>query len=217
VIDSAPFHIKNNESYNDIIFTPKGGTYLIQPFDVCIGKPYKDAVRKMFYEYFLNGNEILTSSNIIKRPKKEEIINMHIRARELISTELIIKSSKITGFTSNLDAPEIDLSYKSKDNTDFTKHLKDLKNESKKEFTYAAVNDIKRIFEDEGKIEHIDVEECENNDFEVESINEEDSSKNSSDESGEGKNEEKVYKIIRDLKEINDQKQLRINQFVSKK
>jgi len=49
----------------------------------------------MFYVYFLKGNEILTTRNIIKKPNKEEIINLNIGARELISTELIIISFKL--------------------------------------------------------------------------------------------------------------------------
>ena len=79
------------------------GTYLVQPIDYCLGKTYKDAVRRMFYEYFFDNHNDLTDNKIIRKPSKEAIMNMNIQAKSLITKGLIIKSFKVRGFTVNLE------------------------------------------------------------------------------------------------------------------
>jgi len=77
LVDSAPSHLKDILDIENIIFIPKGATYLLQQIDVSIGKPYKDKLRKKFEEYFNENHNNLTKSGIIKKPPKEIILKMH--------------------------------------------------------------------------------------------------------------------------------------------
>ena len=64
ILDKATSHLtpniletfKNNNQY--LSFTPAGLTHFIQPLDVVINKPFKDALRKKYNEYCSISNNI---------------------------------------------------------------------------------------------------------------------------------------------------------------
>jgi len=47
----------------DIVFIPKGLTFLLQPCDVFVNKPFKDAIRKSWEDFMLEQNTGLTGKN----------------------------------------------------------------------------------------------------------------------------------------------------------
>lgn len=160
ICDSAPSHLKLNKK--DILFIPKGATYLIQPIDVCIGKPYKDLVRKKFQDFFTKNHNNLTKSGMIVKPKIPEIINMHQQAYKELKKDIIRKSFKVTGYTLNIDGSENHiLSYKLKSEEDIFRGIANLLG-NKNDYTYGLIDDLHDVKENLNDQKNINIEESNN-------------------------------------------------------
>jgi len=116
VLDQAKIHmtsaVMNMLRMNPSIthhFIPSGCTFLLQPLDVCVNKPYKDKLREAYSDWFKNiGDkpENKTPAGYIKAPSWKTFFEWVVPTWDSISSEIITKSFKICGLTLNLDHSE---------------------------------------------------------------------------------------------------------------
>lgn len=105
ILDKATSHLtpkvleafNNNNQY--LSFIPAGLTLFIQPLDVVINKPFKDALRKKYIEYSSISHNINAK---ISREKMIEFICDTWYDPSIITTEMIIKSFQCTGIIYSL-------------------------------------------------------------------------------------------------------------------
>ena len=107
-MDRATTHYEENlverfQKYNaDFILIPPGLTRYVQPLDVCVNAPFKKKLQHWNIDFAIdNKNE--------KKPKEDDIINAiyNIWYTECnFPKDVIAKSFKITGISSNLDGSE---------------------------------------------------------------------------------------------------------------
>ena len=111
IIDRTTTHFSNdlNERFkkysSHYVLIPPGLTRYLQPLDVAINKPFKDAMKKS------DSNFRLKSMNQ-KIPDEEEIISQVVKNwydKEIIKKDLIIKSFKRTGISILMDGTENNL------------------------------------------------------------------------------------------------------------
>ena len=77
-------------------------TRFVQPLDVCINKPFKDAMRKAYTE-----NEI--KKGMQNKPSHEDLVSILEKVwydPNLLTSEMIKKSFKICGISNSLDGSE---------------------------------------------------------------------------------------------------------------
>ena len=97
IMDSALCHLKDFETFkqelnNETLIIPKGATYLLQPIDLCIGKPIKDKVRNLFSNWFQENHEKYTAKGNIRNPSHEELLGWIENAQNDSTAELLKKS-----------------------------------------------------------------------------------------------------------------------------
>ena len=78
---------------------PGGCTSLLQPLDVCINKPLKDHAKKLWMVYMPSMNN---STRSTKPTTKQQIVEWVAG----ISSDMVVKSFKVTGLSNNLDVSE---------------------------------------------------------------------------------------------------------------
>ena len=78
---------------------PGGCTSLLQPLDVCINKPLKDHAKKLWMVYMPSMNN---STRSTKPTTKQQIVEWVAG----ISSDMVVKSFKVTGLSNNLDGIE---------------------------------------------------------------------------------------------------------------
>lgn len=111
VVDQCKVHLKesikkylkqNNINY---FFIPSGCTGLLQPLDVCINKPFKDAIRNQFSEWFKvygSTQENKTNNGYLRPPSFENVSKWVLTAWNNIENELVKKSFQYCGIDINL-------------------------------------------------------------------------------------------------------------------
>ena len=82
---------------------PGGCTPLLQPLDVSINKPLKDHAKKLWLEYMYS---IQDTAKPTKTATNQQVVDWIVKAQERISSEMIVKSFKVTALSTNLDGSE---------------------------------------------------------------------------------------------------------------
>lgn len=121
VLDSFKGHLVDSvkttlaDMRTDLAIIPGGLTSVLQPLDVCVNKPFKDNVRKLYMEWMCAGDHSLTPTGRIKRPSLELVCEWICAAWDMISPDVILKSFKKTGISSELDGTEDDAIWNGRD------------------------------------------------------------------------------------------------------
>ena len=74
---------------------------MLQPLDVSVNKPLKSYVTDLWMDYMYKND-----AGKAKPPSKQQIVDWVVEAQSKISRELVAKSFKVTGLTTNLDGSE---------------------------------------------------------------------------------------------------------------
>jgi hypothetical protein len=90
----------------DVAIIPGGLTPCLQPSDV--SKPFKGFVRKFYMEWMAARGNDLTLARKIKRPSWELLCDWILRAWNMISPKIIVKSFLKTGISIALDGSKDD-------------------------------------------------------------------------------------------------------------
>ena len=80
---------------------PSGGTYLFQPLDVGLNKPFKDRLRKLYLSW-LEKEVSVANVKILLCPEFEKIIDWTRKAVEDLEMSKIIESFQMTGVDGNI-------------------------------------------------------------------------------------------------------------------
>lgn len=81
---------------------------MLQPLDVCVNKPFKDGVRRLYTDWMAGGGHALTPTGKVKRPSVELVCSWILEAWRSLPADLISKSFKKTGIANALDGSEDD-------------------------------------------------------------------------------------------------------------
>ena len=110
ILDYASSHLKEEVQLSlinldvECAFIPKGLTSILQPLDVSINKPMKDALKKKYTEYCIESNH-----NINNKVSRDKIMNWICEVwydEEIITKQMIEKSLIITGISNYLNNPK---------------------------------------------------------------------------------------------------------------
>lgn len=110
VYDSFKGHLdetvkrKFHESGIDLAVIPGGLTSICQPLDVSINKPLKDNLRKKWHMWMASGGAGETAAGNLRRAKLSDVCSWVTHSWEDIQNEIIIKSFKKCGISTNLDS-----------------------------------------------------------------------------------------------------------------
>jgi len=107
LIDQAKCHISEKVvSHLDklrltYLLIPAGGTYLFQPLDVCLNRPFKESLRG-FYLSWLEKEVSVANIKVLQCPEFEKIIDWTSKAVEDLEISKIIESFQMTGVSENI-------------------------------------------------------------------------------------------------------------------
>ena len=90
---------------------PAGLTSLCQPLDVSINKPFKDNLRKEWYEWMCQGGASLTAAGNLKRAKLSDVCEWVKCSWDAIPDQIIFNSFKKCAISNMLDGSEDDMVY----------------------------------------------------------------------------------------------------------
>jgi hypothetical protein len=90
----------------NVAIIPGGLTPCLRPLDVSVNKQFKGLVRKFYKEWMAAGGHDLTLAGKIKRPSLELLCDWILRAWNMISPEIIVKSFLKTGSSNALGGSE---------------------------------------------------------------------------------------------------------------
>lgn len=115
VLDSYAAHkcesvrraLYNNNTRLAII--PGGMTCILQPMDVCLNKPFKANLKKMWSQWMIEGPHTFTPAGNIVRPSYPIVYGWILAAWAAIPEEMIVKSFKKCCISNALDGSEDDI------------------------------------------------------------------------------------------------------------
>ena len=90
---------------------PGGLTSVLQPLDVCLNKPFKDRVRKMWSEWMISGDVKLTKGGNMMKPDLDLVAKWVKDAWDSIPTEMVARSFLKCCISNSLDGTEDDALY----------------------------------------------------------------------------------------------------------
>lgn len=121
VWDMFSAHLENNvksaaiREGTDMCVIPGGLTSQLQPLDVCLNKPFKDRVRKMWSDWICSDQMKKTKSGLPQRPDIILVSQWVKDAWDSIPSDMIQKSFKKCGISNALDGTEDDAIYQDDD------------------------------------------------------------------------------------------------------
>jgi nucleosome binding factor SPN SPT16 subunit len=77
--------------------------------DVVINKPFKDSLRKLYEDWLINGNHMLTKGGNLKKPTVTNLCQWILQAWENINPNTIIRGFKKCSISNFLDGTEDDM------------------------------------------------------------------------------------------------------------
>jgi hypothetical protein len=90
---------------------PAGLTSVCQPLDVSINKPFKDYMRKEWYEWMSQGGAGETAAGNLKRARISNVCGWVKRSWDAVSNQIIFNSFKKCAISNMLDGSEDDMVY----------------------------------------------------------------------------------------------------------
>ena len=104
--DHIKKHLKNVRTTQAVI--PGGCTSILQPLDVCLNKPFKGHIRKMWTDWMISGEKSYTPGGAMRRPTLSLITEWVKVAWDAIPKDMVQKSFKKCGISNSLDGEEDD-------------------------------------------------------------------------------------------------------------
>uniref|UniRef100_A0A147BN27 Putative transposase n=2 Tax=Ixodes ricinus TaxID=34613 RepID=A0A147BN27_IXORI len=110
VLDQAPIHKTEaarealSAKDTDVALIPGGCTSILQPADVSWMKPFKDALRWRWAEFFRAGD--LTPKGNPKKPSRQNVVDFVAEAWASVSEDTVRRSFKSCGISTSLDGTE---------------------------------------------------------------------------------------------------------------
>ena len=114
VMDAFKGHLTDDvknllrENKSTLVTIPGGMTSQLQPLDVCINKPFKDRVRKLYTDWLTAEDREVTPTGRIKRANASQLATWVSVAWKSIPQELISKSFRKCCISNSLDGSEDD-------------------------------------------------------------------------------------------------------------
>ena len=109
ILDKATSHFTENiiakytNDYKFMTFIPSGLTRYLQPLDVVVNKPFKEAIKKLYVEYCL---EVGIENTKVSRNKIIEMIIKVWWDPSIITKDMIYNSFRCTGIANALNGSE---------------------------------------------------------------------------------------------------------------
>lgn len=101
----------------DLAVIPGGLTSVLQPLDVCLNKPFKDRLRKMWIDWMTSGSATLTKGGNLMKPDITVVVAWVKEAWESIPEEMVRKSFLKCGISNAMDGSQDDALYQDADET----------------------------------------------------------------------------------------------------
>ena len=102
---------KLNEMKTHVAVIPGGTTSILQPLDVCLNKPFKVNMRKLWNEWMISGEQELTKAGNFKRPSIEKVVAWVKDAWDAVPASQVIISFKKCSISNAMDGSEDHLLY----------------------------------------------------------------------------------------------------------
>lgn len=99
---------KLDEERTELVVIPGGMTSQLQPLDVCLNKPFKDHVRRLYNEWMSADNATLTPSGRLKRASASTVVQWVADAWAAIPEKMVAVSFKKCCISNSLDGLEDD-------------------------------------------------------------------------------------------------------------
>ncbi|KAH7948926.1 hypothetical protein HPB49_003564 [Dermacentor silvarum] len=112
VLDAFRGHLADSvkkllrDSGNELVVIPGGMTSQLQPLDVCVNKPFKDAVKRCYAEWMRSGEPAVTPTGRLKRALPATLCEWIVDAWASIPQDLVRRALKKCGFSNALDGTE---------------------------------------------------------------------------------------------------------------
>src|SRR6218665_1265677 len=101
----------------DMAVIPGGLTSVLQPLDVCLNKPFKDRLRKMWLEWMTSGSATLTKGGNLQKPDITVVVSWAKQAWDSIPEDMVRKSFLKCGISNAMDGSEDDALYEDVDHS----------------------------------------------------------------------------------------------------
>lgn len=99
----------------DLVIIPGGMTSMLQPLDVCLNKPFKAHVKRLYAEWMADGLYALTPTGRVRRPDIALLCQWIVDAWGAIPADMVRKSFKKCAISNCLDGTEDDCVFESGD------------------------------------------------------------------------------------------------------
>ena len=115
----------------DLAVIPGGLTSVLQPLDVCLNKPFKDRLCKMWTEWMSSGSATLTKGGNLQKPDITLVAAWVDEAWKSIPEEMIKHSFLKCGISNAMDGTEDDALFddEAEDLVDVEDHIGDVSEE----------------------------------------------------------------------------------------
>jgi len=113
--DEVKEHFKNTKT--DLVIIPGGMTSILQPLDVSLNKPMKDALRKKWTHWMMDGAHTFTATGRQRKVEMPTICEWILEAWNEIPIKSVVKSFKKCSISNALDGTEDDIIWEDEDNT----------------------------------------------------------------------------------------------------
>ena len=99
----------------DMAIIPGGLTFVLQPLDVCLNKPFKDRLRAKWIDWMSSGSATLTKGGNLMKPDITVVVAWVKEAWDTIPAEMVKKSFLKCGISNAMDGSEDNMLYEDND------------------------------------------------------------------------------------------------------
>lgn len=104
--DAVKARLSDNRT--DLVMIPGGMTSMLQPLDVCLNKPFKAHVKRLYTDWMAEGLHDLTPTGRIRKPDIALLCQWIVDAWKMIPDDMVRKSFKKCCISNRLDGTEDD-------------------------------------------------------------------------------------------------------------